>query len=620
MQQIPGVISPDETVANVNVRGGTHDQNLFLWNGIRMFQTGHFFGLISSFNPLPASEIRISKNGSSAFFGESVSSVVDIIKNPRITDSTYTIAAADMINVNFVTNLKLSDKATLQIAGRRSFTDLIETPTYKKYEERIFQNTVVTDVAQEQQIAIESEENFYFYDASLQYRQKIGNGHELTIDAIAIENNVDITQTSSDSERFSSLSQRNLGGGVNWKTTWNAQNTSEFHGYVSWYELAGTNDAIATGQLTRQSNELFDRSFRVQHSTIFSQRFEVSAGYQFDAIMVKNFDAVNLPEFSRRSTELSRSHAGTVEAQFKSANDKLSLRGGVRANYFEKFSKFIVEPRLSASYAISEHVSVDVLGEQKSQTLSQIIDQQQDFLGIEKRRWTLANDAEIPLQRSTQISVGTSYSGNRWLLTLDNFYKRITGITSDGQGFQNQFEFEYGSGNYRVFGSELLVQKSFERFYAWVSYSFNNNRYEFKTFDPSEFDSNFSISHAVSSAAIYEWNKLRIALGAKWHTGRLYTEPSSFSIDPNNAANSAIAYAFPNSSKLDDYFQINFSTSKTWRFDTMVFTASGSVLNVLDTRNLNNRYYRINRANNNVESVNSFALGRTPNISLKVLF
>ena len=46
LQQIPGIYSADETITNLNVRGGTHDQNLFLWNGIRMFQTGHFFGLM----------------------------------------------------------------------------------------------------------------------------------------------------------------------------------------------------------------------------------------------------------------------------------------------------------------------------------------------------------------------------------------------------------------------------------------------------------------------------------------------------------------------------------------------------------------------------------------------
>ena len=78
MQQIPGINSVNESVSSINARGGTHDQNLFLWNGIKMYQTGHFFGLISVFNPNLAHTISIIKSGSSAFYGESVSSVVDI--------------------------------------------------------------------------------------------------------------------------------------------------------------------------------------------------------------------------------------------------------------------------------------------------------------------------------------------------------------------------------------------------------------------------------------------------------------------------------------------------------------------------------------------------------------
>ena len=34
IQALPGVLSVDETVSNINVRGGTHDQNLILWDGI----------------------------------------------------------------------------------------------------------------------------------------------------------------------------------------------------------------------------------------------------------------------------------------------------------------------------------------------------------------------------------------------------------------------------------------------------------------------------------------------------------------------------------------------------------------------------------------------------------
>lgn len=44
VQALPGIKSIDETVSDINVRGGTNDQNLILWNGIKMYQSGHFLG------------------------------------------------------------------------------------------------------------------------------------------------------------------------------------------------------------------------------------------------------------------------------------------------------------------------------------------------------------------------------------------------------------------------------------------------------------------------------------------------------------------------------------------------------------------------------------------------
>jgi hypothetical protein len=38
--------------------------------------------------------------------------------------------------------------------------------------------------------------DFYFYDFSLQYHQKIGEKHELIIDGIGLENQVDFIQQS----------------------------------------------------------------------------------------------------------------------------------------------------------------------------------------------------------------------------------------------------------------------------------------------------------------------------------------------------------------------------------------------------------------------------------------
>ena len=621
MQQLPGVISIDETVSNINVRGGTHDQNLFLWNGIRMFQTSHFFGLISAFNPLQATNISIYKNGSPAFYGESVSSLVDISTHTQIQDSCYNAIAVDMVNANFMSMVKLSDKDRLQFSGRRTFSDIWTSPTFKDYQHRVFQNTTITDVLQNQEVPVISSEEFYFYDLSFSYQRKLSNRHELLVDGIGMENNLQVAQHTDTADRQGELKQRNYGGGAAIKSKWDENNESEIHTYISLYDLDAFNEAIENEQTTHQSNTILDKGIRLKYSHSFSPVFNVSAGYQFNEISMRNFDEVNVPAFSKNEKLVSVSHIGILQANYTCVNGKTTAIAGIRGNYFDKYELYRFEPRVSFSHKITDGLTIEVLGEQKSQTVSQIIDLQQDFLGIEKRRWVLSDGKDIPIQKSTQVSVGLNYSKNGWFASVEGFYKRISGITSDSQGFQNQFEFMNSTGRYTVTGGEFLLQKKFNHIYGWISYSYNDNNYHFDGFLPPGFANNFAVSHAVTSAGIYEWNNLRIALGAKWRTGTPFTEPESFNIDPNNPANSQITYRQPNSTILKDNIQLNFSASKTWDLGPKTaFTASCSILNILDRKNIINRYYRINTTDNTVESVNTYGLGRTPNIALKIIF
>ena len=56
IQALPGIKSIDETVSDINIRGGTNDQNLLLWDGIKMYQSGHFLAL--SLHLTPISQIK----------------------------------------------------------------------------------------------------------------------------------------------------------------------------------------------------------------------------------------------------------------------------------------------------------------------------------------------------------------------------------------------------------------------------------------------------------------------------------------------------------------------------------------------------------------------------------
>ena len=145
IQALPGILSIHETVSDINARGGTNDQNLILWNGIRMYQSGHFFGLISAFNPFISKEVGLIKNGSSAYYGDAVSSTVNIQTDNQVRQKFSGSAGVNMINADLNVVIPLFKKSSLQISSRRSIADIIQTPTYKSYYDRVFRNTEVNN-------------------------------------------------------------------------------------------------------------------------------------------------------------------------------------------------------------------------------------------------------------------------------------------------------------------------------------------------------------------------------------------------------------------------------------------------------------------------------------------
>jgi hypothetical protein len=89
-------------------------------------------------------------------------------------------------------------------------------------------------------------------------------------------------------------------------------------------------------------------------------------------------------------------------------------------------------------------------------------------------------------------------------------------------------------------------------------------------------------------------------------------------LDPGNPK---INYNDSNDSKLKDYFQLNFSASRNFKISYKTrLTTSFSMLNILDNKNVINRYYRINKQTNSIEHVDTYSQAATPNINLKLVF
>lgn len=620
MQQIPGVNSIDESVSSINVRGGTHDQNLFLWNGIRMYQTGHFFGLISVFNPNLAHTISIYKNGSSAFFGESVSSVVAISSTPETAEKNSFSTGINMINADVYAKYNLSKKSYIEISARKSITDFVETPTYKEYFNKVFQNTTITDFSDKQNVDYQSDKKFGFYDATLKYAQKIGSKDQIILDLITIKDNLEVFQSATvyDINRSENdvLRQQNYGGNLSWKRNWNNFNTTKINVYNSAYELLANQKTTLGNQIVIQENTVNNNGINLENNHIITSKFSFNDGYQFNEMGITNLEQVSNPDFYRKVKDVLRTHALILEGKYNDTLSRMYFKAGTRINYIEKFKKFIVEPRIQLGYGINKNLNVELLGELKSQNAQQIIDLQKDYFGIEKRRWIISNNTTIPIQRSKQISLNLFYKKNDWLLDIENFYKKVNGITTSSQGFQNQLEFVRTTGDYEVWGTEMLVQKKMNHFLTWLSYTYNHNNYHFNNYEFASFPNNFEVMHTVSWAGIYEKNNFKIALGTKWSSGRPKTSPDVSQIDLSNPV---LVYNKPNNTNLHIFSQVNISSTYKWETENGIQYKLGiSILNILNRKNEISEYYRISSLTNSIEEVETFALQRTPNVSFRV--
>ena len=81
VQLLPGVQNGSEGTAGMYVRGGGPDENLFLLDGVPMYNVNHLGGFFSAFNSDAVKNIQLYKGSFPARFGSRLSSVLDITTN-----------------------------------------------------------------------------------------------------------------------------------------------------------------------------------------------------------------------------------------------------------------------------------------------------------------------------------------------------------------------------------------------------------------------------------------------------------------------------------------------------------------------------------------------------------
>ncbi len=613
---LPGILSVDETVSNINIRGGSNDENLILWDGIKMYQSGHFFGLISAFNPYLTKSAILMKNGTHANFTDGVSGTVLMYTDDKLTQKFKAEFGINLINADIYFDIPIGKKSSVQVSARKSINDLVETSTYNNYFEKAFQNT---DVISNSDRVIISNDEFSFNDVNIRWLYQLSEKDRIRINLLTFNNNLFFTENTflrdEEISRENSLSQNNLAASAFYYRNWSKKFSSELQLYTTKYNLESTNFNKLGQQRLIQENEVLEGSIKLDTEYKFNTEFSFYNGYQFVETGVTNIQDVDNPIFRNKIKEVIRLHGLSSQLEYQSKNNKTNARIGMRFNYLEKFEAFIIEPRLSLNQRFLDYFTLEILGEFKHQTTTQIINFQQDFLGIENRRWILVNDDKIPIIMSKQVSLGVNFNKKGWLISAEGYYKFVDGITSQSQGFQNQYQFVKTTGSYTVYGADFLINKKFKNLSAWLSYSYADNNYTFEELEEINFPNNLDIRHAVSLATTYSFNKLKVSTGLNWRTGKPTTKPAGV----NDIFGDKIDYEPANSSRLDDYMRIDISAQYDFNISKKVKAHAGfSIWNVLNKENVINNYYI--QTNSGIDEIVKNSLAITPNVSFRVVF
>ncbi len=629
IQQLPGVKSPNETATGLHVRGGGADQNLVQWDGIKMYQSGHLFGMISGFNPNIKQKINFYNKGTNPRFGGSVASVIDIKTDSKIPTKLKLGLGVNALSLDTYINAPIvKNKLSIQLSGRRSFTDLYRSPTFVKYSQKVFQHTKPNKSNKETREVENTTNSFFYQDYNAKLNYHPSNNSYFYLSAIYIDSNLDNNIEDTDLQILSNdkLDVSNIGYSFNWKYKWNSKFSHEIKSHYSLYKLDYNNtkkDVEKSLELFNKKNRILDSGIGFETNYLINTNTTITAGYQLSGNDVQHLfssgnEALSLVLDSKE--DYINTHSFYTTYQYNREN-KINLLGGFRYNFFSNRQEAGFEPRLLINLSLTKHLEATVSTEVKSQTINQIKETVISDLGLENQVWILSDNKNFPILKSKQYTAGLTYKKNRLTIDLDAYYKHLDGMTSLSLGFLNNIDPKsFHRGETYSKGIDLYIKKDINKLAIWGTYSFNtiDNRFE-SINDNKLFSSSSEIKNSFNISTAYRYRKFKLALGWYWYEGKPYTDAVEAYNDegvPYWKYKEVNSMQMPNYHRLDLSAMYHFNISKK---NGIKAKTGFALYNLYNKDNiLSVEYHASTVPGGNLSRVERHSLQFTPNIFFRI--
>ena len=633
IQNIPGIHSPDESASSIHFRGGTPDQNLILWDGIKVYQTGHFAGTFSAFNPFVVENVLIEKSGTSAKFGNRISGLIDINTASKIPEKLHMGIGSTLNHADFFlkTPVGKKKKKGIVLSFRRSFNDWIATTSSNQYEEKTFQNVHIIDLNRENKYASKHNKNYNYHDFNFKIINEYSPTNRLITSILNNQNNIDysIHDTYYADYTKDKMNINNWGFNMEWEHTWNNRLKQTTQLRATDYSFRFNAEYLFNEEFVTElvkENDITDVDLQTYMDWEISPTLKSVIGYQAN-LCTTSFLLAGQTSIEEEpyialvdsGNDLNHSLYNEYTLQLK---DRTYFNAGIRSSYYALGKHYTIEPRLKIEYSLTKHLRYRISAESKTQSINQIVEFATEAFGLEDQLWTLSDGADFPFIKSKQISTGLLYTPQKWQIDIDLYYKRIDNISTFTRGFSGN-EDNTAHGRKTITGVDCLLKKQIRNLGVFASYSWMNAKLLFSDLNAGEkFPDNFDIRHKLYVAGNLKWNKINFALGWKFHTGKPYTHFSK-SIDFYYGDEN-----YPmNTKRLPNYHRLDFSTNYTLRFKKDYqhkLRISFALQNIYNRKNLINRSYLLYNVSdekvNEVLQINRRGLMLTPNLSVRYWF
>ncbi|MBD0375896.1 MAG: TonB-dependent receptor, partial [Flavisolibacter sp.] len=121
---LPGVTSVGEASTGFNVRGGSSDQNLILFNDATVYNPSHLFGFFSAFNADVVKGVELYKSAIPEKYGGRLSSVLDVTTREGNSKKVSGIGGIGLLTSKLTVEGPLTkEKTTFLASGRTTYSN-----------------------------------------------------------------------------------------------------------------------------------------------------------------------------------------------------------------------------------------------------------------------------------------------------------------------------------------------------------------------------------------------------------------------------------------------------------------------------------------------------------------